>query len=223
VTRVLYLLLITAAAFGLVVFTAWNPDLWEPWLDAHGITRDDFIFEKGLKLILVIVVGVPLTALIYAIGRLGSDRAQRDIHGYTVLRLRAGTLWFMTISCLGLAALFFAYPMVDPVSPYPWAFQTAGLLCLLVIPVILTAKVRYDGSTLNVSNSFGGRSTHHWSDLADIRQVPEMKHYLFTFKDGKKATVSYSYAGLGDLLETARAKMDVHTGTARTGSYRMRK
>ena len=221
-TRVLYLLLLTAAAFGLVVFAAWHPELWEPWLDAHGITRDDFVFEKGLKLILVIVVGVPLTALIYAIGRLGSDRGQKDIHGYTVLRPRAGTLWFMTISCLGLAALFFAYPMVDPASPYPWVFQAAGLLCLLAIPVILNAKVRYDGSTLSVSNSFGGRSTHHWSDLADIRQVPEMKHYLFTFKDGKKATVSYSYAGLGDLLETARSKMEVRMGTAMAKSYRKR-
>ncbi len=180
------------------------------------------MFEKGLKLILVTVVGVPLTALIYAIGRLGSDRGQRDIHGYTVLRLRSGTLWFTTISCLGLAALFFAYPMVDPVSPYPWAFQAAGLFCLLVIPVILNAKVRYDGSTLSVPNSLGGRSTHHWSDLADIRQVPEMKHYLFTFKSGKKATISYSYAGLGELLETAKSKMDAHRDTAGAGSYRGR-
>lgn len=216
--RVLYLLFITAAAFALVVYTAWHPELWEPWLDAHGITRDDLMFQKGLKLILVVVVGAPLTALIYAIGRLGSDKGQWDIHGYSVLRLRAGIRWFTTIACLSLAALFFAYPLVDPVFPDPWAFQGTGALCLLVIPVILNAKIRYDGSTLSVSNSFGGRSIHRWSDLTDIRQVPELKHYLLTFRNGKKATISDSYAGLDALLETARSKMKAPVGAAGAGS-----
>lgn len=221
-TRVLCLLVITAAAFGLVVFTAWHPELWEPWLDAHGITRDGLSFRKGLRLILVIVVGLPLIALIYAIRRLGSDRAQRDIHGFTVLRLKAGTLWFTTISFLGLATLFIAYPMVDPTVPSPWAFQVAGLLCFLGIPVMLNAKLRYDGSTLAISNSFGGRSVHRWSDLTDIREVPEMKHYLFTFKSGKKASISYSYAGLGGLIETAQSKLEVHAGTAGGRNLRVR-
>lgn len=219
---VFYLVAITAAAFALVVFAAWHPELWEPWLDSHGITRDDLVFRNGLKLILVVVVGAPFTALIYAIGRLGSDRTQKDIHGYTVLRQKAGTLWLATISCLGLAALFFAYPMVDPVAPYPWAFQAAGLFCLLAIPVILKAKVSYDDSTLSVSNSFGGRSSHHWSDLMDIREVPQMKHYLFAFKNGKKATISYSYAGLTDLIATAESKMEVHMGSAGGRNYRKR-
>ena len=214
--RVLPLFVITSAAIGLVVYMAWHPELWEPWLADQGITRSDPEFRKGLKLVLAIVLGVPLTALIYAIGQLGSDRSQTDIHGQTVLRLRAGTRWFTTISCLGLAALFFAYPMVDPAAPAPWAFQAAGGFCLLAIPVILKAKVRYDNSTITVSNSFGGSSSFHWSELTDIREVPQMKHYHFVFKNGKKASISYSYAGLGDLLQTAREKL-VHThGTGRT-------
>jgi hypothetical protein len=166
-----------------------------------------------LKIILVVVLGVPLTALIYAIGRLGSDRTQRDIHGYKVLRLKAGSLWFKTIACLCAAALFFGYTMMDPLAPHPWAFQAAGLFCLFCIPVFLKAMVRYDDSTIIVSNSIGGRSIHHWSDLADIREVSEMKHYLFTFKNGKNAKISYSYAGLGELLETARSKLRVNAGS----------
>lgn len=221
--RVLFLFLITAAAFGLVVFTAWRPELWEPWLDAHGITRDDPLFRKGLKPVLAIVLGIPLVALIYAIGRLGSDRPQRDLDGYTVLRLRAGMRWFTTISCLGLAALFFAYPMVDPVAPIPWAFQAAAVFCLLIIPVMLKAKVRYDNSTLSVSNSFGGSSRFRWSELMEVRAVPEMKHYLFVFENGKKASVSYSYAGLDDLLGTAQSKLGAHPGSAgsRRGTTRI--
>ncbi|MBL9050142.1 MAG: hypothetical protein JNK19_08535 [Tabrizicola sp.] len=205
---------LTAVAFGLVAFIAWHPELWEPWLDAQGITRDDPVFLRGVKVMLVVVLGVPLTALIYAIGRLGSDGTQKDIHGYTVLRLKAGTLWFMTIACIGCAFLFFAYPELDPEAPHPWAFQAAGLFCLFCIPVFLNAKVRFDASTLSVSNSFGGRSTHHWADLVDVREVAEMKHYLFTFRNGKTARVSYSYAGLGELLETAKSKINVHAGTA---------
>ena len=77
------------------------------------------------------------------------------------------------------------------------------------------AKVRDDSTALSVSNSFGGRSIHQWSDLADIRQGPEKKHYLFSFKNGKKASISHSYAGLSELLETAQSKMEVRAGTAR--------
>ncbi len=177
--RAFVLFIVTAAAFGLVALTAWHPELWEPWLYDRGITREDAMFRSGAKFILVIVVGIPLTALIYAIGRMGSDQSQRDIHGYTVLRLKTGTRWFSAVSLLGLAALFIAYPMVDPLAPAPWAFQAAGILCLLGIPVILNAKVRYDDATLSIPNSFGGRSMHQWSDLEAVKVVPEMKHYLF--------------------------------------------
>ena len=211
VTRVLYLFLVTAAVFGLVAFTAWHPELWEPWLEAQEITREDPIFQRGLKVILAVVVGVPLTALIYSIGRLGSDRTSTDIHGYTILRLKAGTRWFMTIACLGLAAMFFAYPMLDPEAPHPWAFQAAGLFCLFCIPVFLTARIRFDGATLSVSNSFGGRSTHRWSDLVDIREVPKMKHHLFTFRNGKTARISFSYAGLDKVLAMARSKLQARS------------
>jgi hypothetical protein len=212
--RVLLLFALTVGSLGLIAFTAWHPELWEPWLESNGITRDDQVFRTGLKAILAVVLGVPLTALIFAIRNLGSDRSQRDIHGYTVLRVKTGTRWFTVISCLGLAALFFTYPMIDPAAPYPWAFWAAGTLCLVFIPVILNAKVRYDDSTLLVSNSFPAKTVHHWSDLSSIRDVPEMKHYLFTFKNGKKATVSYSYAGVGALLETAKSKLTAHGGHA---------
>ncbi len=209
VKRVLYLFLVTAAVFGLVAFTAWHPELWEPWLDAQGITRDDPVFRNVLKLIFAVVLGVPLTALIYAIGRLGSDRTQRDVHGYKVLRLKAGSLWFYTIACLCAAALFFGYPMLDPQAPHPWAFQAAGLFCLVCIPVFLKAKMLFDDSTLIVSDSIGGRSTHQWSDLVDIREVSELKHYLFTFRNGTRAKISYNYAGLGELIETAKSNLKV--------------
>lgn len=221
-TRALSWFLVTALAFGLVTFAAWHSELWEPWLDAQGISRDDPVFRNGLKLGLVIILGLPLTALIHAIGQLGSDRSQSDIHGYKVLRLKAGSLWFKTIACLCAAVLFLGYPMLDPQAPHPWAFQAAGVFCLLCVPVFLTARVRFDDSTLSVSNALGGRSAHHWSDLADIREVPQLKHYLFIFRNGKKARISYSYAGLDDLIKTARSKIRDHAGTAegRSGSWR---
>jgi hypothetical protein len=116
------------------------------------------------------------------------------------------------LACLALAVLFFAYPMLDPEAPYPWAFLAAGFFCLFCIAVFLTARIRFDGSTLSVSNSFGGRSTHHWSDLSDVREVSEMKHYLLTFRNGKAARISYSYAGLDELLAMAKSKIRVHAG-----------
>lgn len=208
--RVFALFLLTAAAFGLVAFTAAHPEVWEPWLDAQGITRDDRMFRSIVKVFVTLVVGIPLGALIFAIRRLGSDRTQQDIHGYTVLRLKAGSRWFAVFSLIGLAALFFAYPAVDPQAPVPWAFQAVGVSCLLGILVILKAKIRYDGTTLIVSNSFGGHSTHQWSDLAAIREVPEMKHYVFSFRDGKKAKISDSYAGIDTFLEAAQSKLNAY-------------
>jgi hypothetical protein len=208
------LFLVTAIVFGLVAYIAGHPELWEPWLESQGITRDDPVFQRGLKAVLGVALGVPLAALIYAVGRLGPEKTQKDIHGYTVLRLKAGTRWFKSIACLALAVLFFAYPMLDPEAPHPWAFQAAGLFCLFCLLVFLTARIRFDGSTLSVSNSFGGRSTHHWLDLLDVREVSEMKHYLFTFRNGKTARVSFSYAGLDALLATAKSKLKGHGGTA---------
>ena len=40
------------------------------------------------------------------------------------------------------AALFLAYPLVDPAAPHPWAFQGGALLVLLAIPVTLRASIR---------------------------------------------------------------------------------
>ena len=212
-TRVLVLTLVTVAALGLVVVIAWNPDLWEPWLQAQGIARDTPLFNGGLKLGLAVVVGVPLAALIHAIGQLGSDRTQRDIHGQTVLRLKAGTRWFTVFACLCLAALFFVYPAIDPAAPYPWAFQAAGLLCLFCIPVMLTAKVVFDATTISVSNSVGGRSVHTWADLVDMKEMPELKCWLLTFRTGKKAMISYRYAGLATLRAMAERKLEERAGT----------
>ncbi|SIN98556.1 hypothetical protein [Vannielia litorea] len=215
-SRVLFFLLLTAGATGLLAHVALNPQLWEPWLADRGITRDSATFRTGLKLVLAIVPGLPLAALIYAIARLGSDRAQTDIHGYTVLKLRAGMRWFSTLSCLGLSALFFAYPMVDPHSPAPWAFQAVAVVCLFAIPVLLKARVRYDNATLEVANTLGGRSRHNWSDLTEVRDVPPLKAWELRFSTGKKASVSYHYAGLEGFLDTAQSKLAVRprAGTA---------
>ncbi len=205
--RVLVYLMLTLGAGGLVVFAAWHPEVWEPWLEAQGITRESATFRSGLKLALGVLLGVPLTALIYAIGRLGSDKGRTDIHGYTVLRLKAGMLWFTTVGCIGLAALFFAYPMVDPKAPAPWAFQIGGLVWIIVMIILLTARVRYDNSTLIVPNNFGGTKRFDWSDLTEVRDVPPMKTYELIFRDGKKAKLSYSYVGLGPLLGLAQEKL----------------
>ena len=206
-SRVLLLLLITALAIGMVVALAWSPDLWKPWLEGLGLTQDDAVFRQGLKVALGIVVGIPLAALLFAIGRLGPDRTQTDIHGYTVLRPKAGTRWFLTLGALFGAALFFGYPMLDPQARAPWMFQAAGAFCLLVIPVALGSKIRYDNSTLSVSRFLGDRSVHAWSDLVEIREIPEMNHYRLAFRNRKSASVSYNYAGVEELIATARAKL----------------
>lgn len=215
-TRILTLLAITAGAFALMASVALHPEWWEPTLEAQGTDRDSQEFRRGLRLILAIVVGVPLTALIHAIGRLGSNRARTDIHGCKVLRLRAGTRYFLTFSTLCIAALFFALPIVDPTTKAPWAFQAAGAVTVLFALVLLTAKIRYDSATLSVTGNLGGRKRFDWADLTDIQEVPDLKRYVLVFKNGKKASISFSYAGIDDLMETAQAKLEAYAGTARS-------
>jgi hypothetical protein len=214
-TRALLFLLLTACAFGLVAWTAFHRELWEPALAAQGIERDSQSFRILVKVFVVAVVGVPLTGLIHAICMLGSNRGATDIHGYTVLRPRMGTRCFLIVAALGLAALFFAYPMVDPETQAPWAFQAGGVAFLLCGLVAVTGKVRYDGRTVGTFNMIRGWRQHDWADLAEIRDMPQVKEFVLLFRNGRKASISYRYAGIDDLLDTARAKLDSHAGTPR--------
>ena len=214
--RVLTLLAITACAFALVAYVAQHPEWWEPMLEAQGIDRDSRTFRSGAKLILAIVVGLPLTALIHAIGRLGSNRARTDIHGYKVLRLRAGTRYFLTFSTLCIAAMFFALPIVDPTTKAPWAFQLGGIVTVFFALVLLTARIRYDNATLSVSGNLGGQKRFQWADLTDIQELPDLKRYVLVFKNGRKASISFNYAGVDDLIETAQAKLGAYARIARS-------
>lgn len=214
--RVVALFAITVGAFALVAYVAQHPEWWEPALEARGIDRDDHAFRSGAKLVLAIVVGIPLTALIHAIGTLGSNRSRTDIHGYKVLRLRAGTRYFLTFSTLCIAAVFFALPIVDPTTRAPWVFQAGGVVAVFFAFVMLTAKIRYDNATLSVSSNFGGRRHFDWSDLSEIRELPHTREYVLVFKNGKKASISFRYAGIDELIETARAKLGAYAGTARS-------
>lgn len=127
--RVLFFLLLTVAGFGLTAYAASNPELWEPWVEAQGYVRGDRAFDYGLKGFVAAVVVVPLTLLIGALFQAGADRAATDIHGYTVLKLRTGPRALMVFGCLGGAALFLAYPLVDPAVTHPWAFRVRPCLC----------------------------------------------------------------------------------------------
>lgn len=205
--KVLFLLMLTLAGSAFAAFFALNPEFWEPWVEAQGFFRGDPAFDVGVKAFVAAVVGLPLTLLIGALLRVGEDSAATDIHGYTVLKLRTGARALMVFGCLFGAAMFLAYPMLDPAAPHPWAFQGAALLSLLAIPVTLRASIRYDRATVSIPNFYGGRSVHRWDELIDIIRPSGTRFYLFVFRDGRKAQVSLSYQGLDGLLQIAAARL----------------
>lgn len=219
--RVVALLLLTGIGFGLVAYLGMHRDLWEPQFNAYGLERDGRAGRMVLKAFVVIVVGVPLSALIYAVVGLGADKGKKDIHGYTVIRPKAGMRFFAVVASVGLAALFFAYPVVDPDAAFPWAFQLASAGILLAGFVILTGKIRYDQSTVATFNPLTGWRQHEWSQLSEVKDRPEHKDYLLRFRTGRKMSISYRYAGLEDFLETARAKQGGHAGIARGRNRQM--
>lgn len=213
-TRVIVYLLLTCAAFGMVAFMAWHPELWRPLLGSYGIDQQGAILNAALKAAVTIVVGVPLTALIRAILRLGADRGRADIHGYAVIRLRAGARWFLLLGSLAGAALFFAMPILDPGSGMALAFQAAGVTVLVFGLVAVTAKIRYDNATLASYALFRGWRRHDWADLVGVEDVPALKSHVLRFRTGRKESISYRYAGLDDLIGLAQAKLDAHAGIA---------
>ncbi len=220
--RVLFFLVLTLGAVAIIAMIAWNPEWWRPTLDAYGIEEDSQTFRALAKGLIAIVLGIPLTVLIYAIGHLGSNAGKTDIHGYTVLRLKAGTRYFLSVAALGLATMFFALPIIDPETKAPWAFQAGGLFFVFAAFAIFFAKIRFDQSTVWVTNNLGVLKQYAWADLTEIRDEPEQNQIRLVFRNGKKPTISYHYAGLGSLIETARSGLDVYAGTARSGDRQAR-
>lgn len=216
--RVLLFLFLSVGAVALIATIAWHPEWWRPTLEAYGIEEDSQTFRALAKGLIAIVLGIPLTVLIYAIGHLGSNAGKTDIHGYTVLRLKAGTRYFLSLAGLALASLFFALPILDPETKAPWAFQAGGLFFVFAAFMIFSAKIRFDQSTIWVTNNFGMLRQYAWADLVEIRDEPEQNQIRLVFRNGKKPTISYYYAGLGALIETARTRLDAHAGTARSGN-----
>lgn len=213
-SRVLLFLCLTIAGFGFSAWAAWHPELWEPALEQLGIERGSRLFDAVLKGFAATIAAAPALALLNAIARLGGDEGRIDIHGYTVVRLRTGTRWFLALAMPALAALFFAMPMIEP-ERTPWMFRGAGLVVLAFGLLAITAQLRYDGRGLSTYVLLRGWRQFEWADLQEIRDVPQARTVELLFRNGRKASISYRYAGFEALLDTAQARIDAHAGASR--------
>lgn len=106
--RIVFLLAWIALGVGTFGALALNRDLVDSYVVTWGFDPENAVWTRGvLKAVAIVLFGTPLVALLWTFASLGSDRAGTDIHGYTVLRLRAGTRFFFSFLMLGLAGGFF--------------------------------------------------------------------------------------------------------------------
>ena len=215
--QVLFLLLLLAIGAGAFAALALNLDRLSPWMLRVGLEPDGWVTEELLSVVAVLVIGVPLAALLWTIAGLGSERSSTDIHGYTVLRLKAGTRYGFAVLALLLAAVSFYAVATDETTTL--AFQIAvpifGALFLFAGFLLLVAKVRYDNSKICVTHFTGRLRCHDWADLVDIRTNSEGREHHLIFRDGRKARMSFYYQDVQSVMALAYRKQEQNARTSR--------
>jgi|GEM_PF-2426976 len=208
--KVIFLLLILAIGLGVFVAGALHLDRLEPLLLRLGIDPDHWIVEEALRAVGVVVIGAPLAVLLWTLAGLGSNAATTDIHGDTVLRLKAGSRFGFAVLALFLAGVsFFAVAIDDEATlAFKVIVPVFGLAFAYAAILFLVAKVRFNNTTLFVTGISGRLKSYQWADLQDIKTNTDAKEYIFIFRDGRKARVSFFYQDLRRLMGTAYARLE---------------
>ncbi len=208
---------------GLVAFVAiaLNREAFEPYLLQIGLDPEGNLFTRGvLKALAIVLFGAPLGALLWLIAGMGSDSPGTDVHGYRLLRLRAGSRWFFSIASAALACLFLFVATEDSDNLIFQGFMIAfGLAFLFGAFWLFAAKIRYDNSTIYVTEYTGASRRHDWADLEKIEVNQQAMEYHLIFRTGRKARVSFMYQGVDDLMALAWDKLNGITDSGRTAAH----
>ncbi|NNL35784.1 MAG: hypothetical protein HKP29_08625 [Silicimonas sp.] len=212
--RVLVLVLFLALVACALVAAGKNRDVIDPFLRAYGINPQSEWFEQAMRFVFTIVIGAPLAALLWTLMAMGQNRTDKDIHGYTILRLKTGMRVTLPLLSLGLAVLmFYGSGEIDGVVAQIFV-QSFGVLFLWAGWVVLSARIKFDGMTLMAPNIFTRMISHDWADLDEIRTLRDSREYLLVFRDGRKVKISFFYSGVDQLIWLANQKRQANARAA---------
>ena len=207
--RTLFWFVITLIGVSLFFGAAMSRDVIEPWLAARGIVFTDIPYlQTAGKLVLTVaamlLVGAPLTIFLYSLAAMGSDQAGRDIHGYTELRLKSGTRMVALIA-VGFLLFVFAMAFSESATLVGQIFCFSfGMFFLWGGVWLWRVRLRFDNSVLLAPDYLGRVHRHEWRDLERIESNKEAMEYHLWFSTGKKARVSYFFAGLDQVMIQAQ-------------------
>ncbi|MGI9395499.1 MAG: hypothetical protein ACR2OY_12690 [Boseongicola sp.] len=205
------LLVIVGAFFALPIRGAMvGMDLktWGP--DPEATTTRSII-----KLIATTLICAPIALGFWGVAALGSDKAGSDVHGYILLRFRAGVRIFFSIAAFALGVLFLFVDSNDGDALIS-RLATVGFGCgfLFAGVWILTSKIRYDDTAIYATEFNGTTRRHEWADLEsiDVRKQGHMTH--LRFRTGRKAHISVFYQGAHELIALAEDKLQTNARTS---------
>jgi len=124
--------------------------------------------------------------------------------------LKAGSRFGFAVLALFLAGVsFFAVAIDDEATlAFKVIVPVFGLAFAYAAILFLVAKVRFNNTTLFVTGISGRLKSYQWADLQDIKTNTDAKEYIFIFRDGRKARVSFFYQDLRRLMGTAYARLE---------------
>lgn len=207
---ILFLGILLVGFYAFFIF-ALNREAIEPFLMDVGIDPDSIWTRGILKAVAIALIGMPVAGLMWSIAALGSTKATVDIHGYIVLRLRSGARYFFSVASIGFAGLFIFVATEESDNIFFNLFMVAfGLAFMFGGVWIFIAKVRYDNSTLFVTEYTGATRRHEWADLEGLEVNDQAQEFHLLFRTGRKARISFYYQGVNDLIRVAEDKLHVY-------------
>lgn len=198
------LLAIGAGAFVALILSR---GLVDPVLLRIGFDAGGGMVLNAIKVVGAVLLGVPIAALFWSNAAFGSDLPRRDVHGYTLLRLRSGARYFFSVMSVALAVLFFLVSVDEPIA-FQFFMISFGTVFLFAGWWIFSAKVRFDEASLFAMAYSGATHSHDWADLTKIVINREAQEYHLLFRSGRKARISFYYQGVDQLISLARRKLD---------------
>ncbi|MGI9389178.1 MAG: hypothetical protein ACR2O1_03895 [Boseongicola sp.] len=168
-----------------------------------------------IKLIATILICAPVALGFWGIAALGSDQAGSDVHGYTLMRFRAGVRIFFSLAAFALGVLLL-FGVSDDGDALVFRIVMVGFGCgsIFVSVWILISKVRYDNTAVYATEYTGATRRHDWVDLEsiDVRKEGQMTH--LRFRTGRKAHISVFYQGANELTALAEDKLQTNARTS---------
>ena len=209
--RILCLLLLLAVGTGLLVAVVHWRDEAASVLGLSDYVRDDAIVASVLKAIAMILIGAPLAALLWTVIGLGDNASRKDQSGMKILRLKAGARYGLTLCSLCLAAVAVAGALESERLAATIFISIFAVFSVLAATWIWFARVRFNTTELFVLTWYGREQRFEWAHLSNIETDQGSREYKLLFEDGRKATISFFFAGVGEVMRIANTRLAGHS------------